>query len=76
MGTAGRLTGVAEVRVLVTAASATDPHAWHSPQRPTHLAASQPHSLHRNEGRGDFGMSGTLCHGADNPGDAGAFVAC
>ena len=28
-------------------ASATDPQAWHSPHRPTHLAVSQPHSLQR-----------------------------
>ena len=29
------------------AASATEPQAWHSPQRPTHLAVSQPHSAQR-----------------------------
>ena len=27
--------------------SATDPQAWHSPQRPTHLPVSQPHSAQR-----------------------------
>ena len=47
MGTAGALTGLAEVRSVGAAASATEPHAWHSPQRPTHLAASQPHSVQR-----------------------------
>ena len=26
--------------------SVTLPHAWHSPQRPTHLAVVQPHSVH------------------------------
>ena len=30
-----------------TAASATEPHAWHSPQRPTHFADAQPHSVQR-----------------------------
>ena len=29
------------------AASATEPQAWHSPHRPTHLAVSQPHSEQR-----------------------------
>jgi hypothetical protein len=29
------------------AASATEPHAWHSPHRPTHLAEVQPHSEQR-----------------------------
>jgi hypothetical protein len=28
------------------AASATDPQAWHSPQRPTHFAEVHPHSEH------------------------------
>jgi len=23
------------------------PHSWHSPQRPTHFAVVQPHSLQR-----------------------------
>ena len=43
----GVVTGPAEDRVAGADTSATEPHAWHSPQRPTHLAASQPHSEHR-----------------------------
>jgi hypothetical protein len=27
--------------------SVTEPHAWHSPHRPTHLAVVQPHSVQR-----------------------------
>ena len=64
---------VAVVREVVAvasgAASATEPHAWHSPHRPTHFAVSQPHSLHRKEGR-VFAvvllMPGTLGQGADS----------
>ncbi|GAB3195447.1 hypothetical protein GCM10027062_02430 [Nocardioides hungaricus] len=57
IGTAGRVTGAAGVRPDgAAAASATEPQAWHSPQRPTHFAVSQPHSEHRNAGRGVFGM--------------------
>ena len=37
--------------VGAAAASATEPQAWHSPQRPTHLAVSQPHSVQRKAGR-------------------------
>ena len=47
MGTAGRVTGAAAARAVGAAASATEPQAWHSPQRPTHLAVSQPHSVQR-----------------------------
>ncbi len=47
MGTAALVTGAADVRIVGAAASATDPHAWHSPHRPTHLAVSHPHSLQR-----------------------------
>ena len=47
IGTAGLVTGAAVARMVGAAASATEPHAWHSPQRPTHLAVSQPHSLQR-----------------------------
>ena len=47
IGTAGLVTGAAAARVAGAAASATEPHAWHSPQRPTHLAVSHPHSLQR-----------------------------
>ena len=35
--------------------SSTEPHVWHSPQRPTHLVADQPHSEHLNAGRGEEG---------------------
>src|ERR1700685_3277505 len=38
------------------AASATVPQAWHSPHRPTHLGACQPHSLQRNAAV-DFAMT-------------------
>jgi len=48
------------------AASATEPQAWHSPHRPTHLAVSQPHSVQRKAGREGFVMAGTLGHRADN----------
>ena len=41
------VTGVAVARSTGEAASTTDPHAWHSPQRPTHLEVSQPHSVQR-----------------------------
>ena len=47
IGTAAVVTGAADVRIVGAAASATDPHAWHSPHRPTHLPVSQPHSLQR-----------------------------
>jgi hypothetical protein len=29
------------------AISSTEPHAWHSPQRPTHLVLVHPHSVQR-----------------------------
>jgi hypothetical protein len=32
------------------------PHAWHSPHRPTHFAACQPHSVHRKAAV-DFAMA-------------------
>jgi hypothetical protein len=51
MGTAALVTGAAVVRLdglaLATAVSDTEPHAWHSPQRPTQRAVDQPHSLQR-----------------------------
>ena len=47
IGTAALLTGPAAVRPCGCPASATLPQAWHSPQRPTHLAVSQPHSAQR-----------------------------
>jgi hypothetical protein len=56
MGTAGVLTGAAvrgvTARMPVRAgrgilASSTVPQAWHSPHRPVHLSACQPHSVHR-----------------------------
>ena len=51
IGTAGALTGPAAAADVGAAASATEPQAWHSPQRPTHLAASQPHSEQRKLAR-------------------------
>ena len=33
--------------LVVAVASTTVPHCWHSPQRPTHLALVQPHSVQR-----------------------------
>ena len=45
--------GVADAVALVAGPDATAPtsttvpHAWHSPQRPTHFAAVHPHSVHR-----------------------------
>ena len=49
IGTAGRSTALAAVVRTVTApTSDTLPHAWHSPHRPTHFTACQPHSEHRN----------------------------
>ena len=48
MGTAALVTGPGSARVVrAAAASATEPQAWHSPQRPTHFAEVQPHSEHR-----------------------------
>ncbi len=49
IGTAAEVTGAAPVRDVVAgaAASATEPQAWHSPHRPTHLADVQPHSEQR-----------------------------
>ena len=48
IGTAGVVTGAAVVRPEGAApTSATDPQAWHSPHRPTHLAVAQPHSEQR-----------------------------
>ncbi|CAN5141393.1 hypothetical protein BH18ACT9_BH18ACT9_02910 [soil metagenome] len=47
MGTAGEVTGPGEVRESTAPSSATLPQVWHSPQRPTHLTVSQPHSEHR-----------------------------
>src|SRR4029078_12501770 len=64
-GAPGRLPGAAAARVVGADASATDPHAWHSPHRPTHLEVSQPHSLHRKLGRDALAMGGTLGHGSD-----------
>ena len=51
IGSAALVTGPASARrvrgaVRIINASATEPHAWHSPQRPTHFAEVQPHSEH------------------------------
>ena len=47
IGTAGAVTGAAAARSVGAAVSATDPQDWHSPQRPTHLPVSHPHSEQR-----------------------------
>ena len=48
IGRAGAATGPAVVRPdgREPPATSTVPQAWHSPQRPTHLAVVQPHSAH------------------------------
>ena len=47
--------------------SSTVPQAWHSPQRPTHLAVVQPHSAQRKDGRSralrDLGHGDERCGG-------------
>ncbi len=45
IGSAGTVTGPACTLLLGADFSTTVPQAWHSPQRPTHFTASQPHSL-------------------------------
>ena len=47
IGTAGVETGPAAARIVGAPTSATEPQAWHSPHRPTHLTVSQPHSVQR-----------------------------
>lgn len=47
IGTADAVGGFARVADAVVDACATDPHAWHSLQRPTHTGVVQPHSPHR-----------------------------
>jgi hypothetical protein len=44
-----------------TVASSTVPQAWHSPHRPTHFGACQPHSVHRNAAV-DFAMAAPYRH--------------
>ena len=52
IGRAGVVTAAARVvRTVGAPTSSTLPHAWHSPQRPTHLPVTQPHSTHRYPGR-------------------------
>ena len=53
-GAGSRPTPADVVRPRAAPASPTVPQAWHSPQRPTHLAAVQPHSVQRKEGRGGW----------------------
>src|SRR5690606_11755113 len=54
----GAVTAVALVDGPATAfASTTVPHAWHSPQRPTHFTVVQPHSVQRYPGD-DFFAAG------------------
>lgn len=50
IGTAGEVTGATGVSPWGPR-SVRLPQAWHSPHRPTHLAASQPHSAHTNAPR-------------------------
>src|SRR5215218_487643 len=76
MGRAGAVTGPAATARRAGAAaptSASEPHAWHSGQRPTHLAEAYPHSLQRWAGRADFtpeaGTTATLTAAADSSGD-------
>ena len=45
--------------------SSTVPHAWHSPQRPTHLFALHPHSVQRNGSFSTFAMALSLEASAD-----------
>ena len=76
IGTAGRSTALAAVVRTVTApTSDTLPQAWHSPQRPTHLMACQPHSEQRKAALGRVvrlaavpAMRHTVCGCADTPG--------
>ena len=35
------------VRIVGTPTSTTEPHAWHSPHRPTHFTVVHPHSAQR-----------------------------
>src|SRR5690606_18079134 len=75
MGTAGDPIGArAAVRgPAVGVFSATVPHAWHSPQRPTHLADVHPHSAQANEGRASLllDMPRTLAATPDTPARGG-----
>ena len=52
--------------------SSTEPHAWHSPQRPTHLVAVQPHSVQRNAGRAAVGRGAWLVEVTGRTLDAGS----
>ncbi len=47
------------------AACSTDPHAWHSPQRPDHLVVRHPHSAHWKAGATVFAMGRTVPAAAD-----------
>ncbi|GAA4115635.1 hypothetical protein GCM10022415_12200 [Knoellia locipacati] len=68
MGTAGRSTLLAAVvRAETAPTSVTDPQAWHSPQRPTHLTVVHPHSVHRYAGRAPFAaMAANLGDASDS----------
>jgi hypothetical protein len=49
------------------------PQAWHSPQRPAHLALRQPHSEHSYIAPADdLAMSRTVAPGTDNAAQAQA----
>ena len=75
IGTAGVLTGPGPTartpaRTSREApASSIVPQAWHSPQRPIHFGACQPHSVQRKAlPAGDLAMASTLITGTDIPG--------
>src|SRR4051794_2327335 len=69
---AGSTTVVAAVvRATAVPVSSTVPHAWHSPQRPTHLTVVQPHSAHLYAGALEarevfVAMRSTLAAAPDN----------
>ena len=47
IGSAAVVDAATLVRALGVPTSSTVPQAWHSPQRPTHLAVVHPHSAQR-----------------------------
>ena len=84
MRRAGSVTGPASVvRPGAPPGSATVPHAWHSPHRPTHLGVCHPHSEHRSVTPrlppavrpAAFAMPATLGPPADTPAEGDATYA-
>src|SRR5690606_32573030 len=74
IGTAGAVTapGATICTPARAPSSSTVPHAWHSPQRPTHLVVRHPHSAHRYPVRcAALLMAGTLPRSADKLPSAG-----